>query len=76
MYLKAIKNRSASDVFLLYLIKIVEKQMKLLETNLFVFLRVEWLRHIGSPGSKIERVEFENWNTITRYDYKDYQIRF
>ncbi|CAO1362711.1 unnamed protein product [Diamesa hyperborea] len=37
---------------------------------------VEWLRHIGSPGCKIEKTEFENWNTITRYDYKDYQIRF
>ncbi|CAG9798726.1 unnamed protein product [Chironomus riparius] len=37
---------------------------------------VEWLRHIGCPGSKIEKCEFENWNTINRVDYKDFEIRF
>ncbi|XP_063700174.1 acylphosphatase-2 [Culicoides brevitarsis] len=37
---------------------------------------VHWLSKVGSPGCEIERCDFTNWETIYKYDYKDFQIRF
>lgn len=43
---------------------------------LFVFNRTEWLRNEGSPGCKIEKLELTNLKNLSRYDYKDFAIRF
>ncbi|XP_055299496.1 acylphosphatase-2 [Sitodiplosis mosellana] len=35
-----------------------------------------WLRHEGSPGCRIEKLELTNLKNLSRYDYKDFAIRF
>ncbi|KAG7206613.1 hypothetical protein KM043_000294 [Ampulex compressa] len=35
-----------------------------------------WLTTVGSPGSKIERCEFTNWENVARQQYPGFTIRF
>ena len=37
--------------------------------NIYIIpnFRVEYLRHEGCPGSKIEKTEFENWGMVRKY---------
>ncbi|CAG0896107.1 unnamed protein product [Darwinula stevensoni] len=35
-----------------------------------------WLSKQGSPGCRIERCEFRNWELIVRPDFRNFSIRF
>ncbi|XP_067009446.2 acylphosphatase-2 [Anabrus simplex] len=37
---------------------------------------VQWLSKSGSPGCKIDRCEFRNWEFLARQDFKGFSIRF
>lgn len=37
---------------------------------------VEWLSKTGSPGCKIDKAEFTNWGTLSRFAFTDFAIRF
>ncbi|XP_047002046.1 acylphosphatase-2 [Schistocerca americana] len=37
---------------------------------------VQWLSKTGSPGAKIDRCEFKNWEFLARQDFRGFSIRF
>ncbi|KDR14612.1 acylphosphatase-2 [Zootermopsis nevadensis] len=37
---------------------------------------VDWLSKTGSPGSKIDRCDFGNWEYLARQEFRGFSIRF
>lgn len=35
-----------------------------------------WLKNTGSPGSKIDRCELNNWQNLSAPDFRGFSIRF
>ncbi|XP_077285180.1 acylphosphatase-2 [Arctopsyche grandis] len=49
---------------------------KLQGTKDRIDIMVDWLTNTGSPGSKIERCQLTNWETLARLEMKSFSIRF